>query len=160
MSTIFDQVFLFCTFLGNYSIIWILLAVILAFGNKKNASRILSLSAVAIASSFILTEMLKLTLRFPRPLIHSPYCPADYSFPSGHTATSFAAALVLSHLDRKRAWFYLILASLISYSRLYLGCHRLIDVAGGLFIAIMVYAFLLRFVVNKRSTLAKHRKTH
>ena len=160
MSTIFDQVFLFCTFLGNYSIIWILLAVILAFGNKKNASRILSLSAVAIASSFILTEMLKLTLRFPRPLIHSPYCPADYSFPSGHTATSFAAAFMLAQLDRKRAWLYMILAGLISYSRLYLGCHRPIDIAGGLIVAAVAYAISLRFTKKNRSTLAKQHKTH
>lgn len=160
MSIVFDQFFLFCTFLGNYAIIWILLAVILAYNHKKNEARILGLSFVAITTSFILTETLKIILRIPRPLFNSVYCPTDFSFPSGHTATSFAAALVLSHLDLKRAWFYLILASLISYSRLYLNCHRLIDVAGGLFIAIIVYSFLLRFVMIKRSTLAKHRKTH
>lgn len=160
MSIIFDQFFLFFTFLGNYSIIWFLLAFFLARSHKKKATQILTLSTVAIASSFILTEVLKLTFRIPRPLMHSVFCPVDYSFPSGHTATSFAAALILAHLDRKHAWLYVILACLISYSRIYLNCHRPIDVVGGIVVAMVVGFILILFAKNKRSTLAKQHKTH
>ena len=160
MSIVFDRFFLLCTFLGNYAIIWILLALILAYYHKKNESRILGLSFVAITTSFILTETLKIILRIPRPLFHSVFCPTDFSWPSGHTATSFSAAFILAHLDRKRAWFYMVLAGLISYSRIYLGCHRPIDVVGGLLVAVVAYVISLRFTKKNRSTLAKHRKTH
>jgi len=58
-------------------------------------------------------------------------CPADFSFPSGHAATAFTAAFVLSYFDKKRHWFYYIIAVLISFSRIYLGCHYFFDVVFG-----------------------------
>jgi undecaprenyl-diphosphatase len=33
-------------------------------------------------------------------------CPTDFSFPSGHAATAFAAATVLAYFDKKRRFFY------------------------------------------------------
>jgi membrane-associated phospholipid phosphatase len=57
----------------------------------------------------------------------------DYSFPSGHTATIFSAALFLSLLINKRgvAILLLLVALLVAYSRIYLLEHFLIDIAGG-----------------------------
>jgi membrane-associated phospholipid phosphatase len=55
------------------------------------------------------------------------------SFPSGHTATAFCAALFLALLSRNKVIgiFALLLATLVGYSRIYLAQHFLIDVAAG-----------------------------
>ncbi len=63
------------------------------------------------------------------PLIGKP---RDYSFPSGHTGSSFAAAWVLYRRLPKRLGIpALALAGLIGISRLYLGVHYPTDVLFG-----------------------------
>ena len=57
---------------------------------------------------------------------------SDYSFPSGHTGSSFASAIVLwKELPRKYGVMALIVAVLIAYSRLYVGVHYPSDVLAG-----------------------------
>jgi membrane-associated phospholipid phosphatase len=56
-----------------------------------------------------------------------------HSFPSGHTATAFCLALLLSYvfLNRWITIVTLICALLVGYSRIYLAQHFLVDVAAG-----------------------------
>ena len=64
--------------------------------------------------------------------------PLDYSFPSGHTAASFAAVVALSFAGEKRAWkAALVLACLIAFSRMYLYVHYPTDVLGGVLVGIL-----------------------
>ncbi len=57
--------------------------------------------------------------------------PLDASFPSGHTAASFAAVFAL-RTSGSRLWVpSLILAAAIAFSRLYLYVHWPSDVLGG-----------------------------
>ena len=63
--------------------------------------------------------------------------PTDYSFPSGHTAASFAAASAL-YFRRSRWWLPAgLLAALIATSRLYLYVHFPTDVLGGAALGIL-----------------------
>jgi membrane-associated phospholipid phosphatase len=57
--------------------------------------------------------------------------PLDTSFPSGHTAGSFAAALALSSFYPKDTPLLFLLASGVGLSRIYLGHHFPSDVAVG-----------------------------
>jgi undecaprenyl-diphosphatase len=64
--------------------------------------------------------------------------PTDYSFPSGHTAASFAATFAL-YFSRKKLWIPAIgLAVLISFSRLYLYVHYPTDILAGVMIGIIM----------------------
>ena len=65
--------------------------------------------------------------------------PHDYSFPSGHTAASFAAVSALypgrreKTLERRTR----VLAVLIAFSRLYLYVHYPTDILGGIVVGIL-----------------------
>ena len=61
--------------------------------------------------------------------------PDDYSFPSGHTAASFAAVSALFFAGEKKIWKpALMLAVLIAFSRLYLYVHYPTDILGGILV--------------------------
>lgn len=62
----------------------------------------------------------------------------DTSFPSGHTAGSFGAAMALSSLYPANAWPAFLVASLVGLSRIYLGQHYPSDVVGGAALGVAV----------------------
>jgi undecaprenyl-diphosphatase len=55
----------------------------------------------------------------------------DFSFPSGHTAGSFAAATALAAFYPERTPLLVTIAALVGYSRVYLGHHHPTDVIAG-----------------------------
>lgn len=83
----------------------------------------------------------------PEPLVAVPH---SHSFPSGHTATAFAGATMLSFFAPRAAPVFYVLAAAIAYSRLYVGVHFPLDVIGGVVIGV-VTALLLLAAVRRRS---------
>lgn len=68
----------------------------------------------------------------------------DYSFPSGHTGSSFAAAVVLfCRLPKRLSSFLLLLAFLIGFSRLYVGVHYPSDIIVGAISGTLIALVLL-----------------
>ncbi|MEI8032602.1 MAG: phosphatase PAP2 family protein [Chlorobiaceae bacterium] len=70
------------------------------------------------------------------------YEPAWISFPSGHAATAFSAAFVLSALFPRWRILCFALAVLIAFSRIYLSQHYISDVIAGSFLGMASTALL------------------
>lgn len=69
-------------------------------------------------------------------LVDGVHLHSSHSFPSGHATGAFALFCCLAIFAKKPGWklFYLSIAVLTAYSRLYLSQHFLIDVTVGSFI--------------------------
>lgn len=144
------------TSLGNGGFIWILSAVCLMFSKKYRKSGIvliISLAVGAVLGSIILKPL----IARPRPchvygelplLINIP---TDFSFPSGHTMSSVSAAYVLTSANKKFGYIAILLASLISFSRIYLYVHFPSDViAGAIFGIVIAYFSVKSFYKSSR----------
>lgn len=62
----------------------------------------------------------------------------DYSFPSGHTAASFTAAIVVSCFFPVLSIGCFGLAAFIGFSRIYIGVHYPTDVVAGCLIGTII----------------------
>ncbi|SFR69002.1 phosphatase PAP2 family protein [Anaeromicropila populeti] len=126
------------TVLGDNAIIWTLIGFGLVFYAKyRRVGFVVNLSVML--EMFVVNQFLKNIFARTRPFVameeleHLTRAPHSYSFPSGHTASSFAAAMVLFlMLPRKYGISALCLAALIGFSRIYLGVHYLTDVLAGM----------------------------
>lgn len=127
--------------LGTGGAVWFgLLLLVFVFGGR-GGRRLAVTGAVAIVAAALITdEVLKGLVQRPRPFDATQLGdlvrivgsrPGGFSFPSGHAATSFAAAALLSRLGGGWAWTVWLLASLIGLSRIYVGAHFPLDVVGG-----------------------------
>jgi membrane-associated phospholipid phosphatase len=74
--------------------------------------------------------------------------PGSWSFPSGHTASSFASAWILSTVWPGRLPAFFSLASLVGMSRIYVGAHYPGDVMSGAILGISI-AELVRQLVKR-----------
>lgn len=132
------------TSLGNGGTIWLIISMLLLSVKKTRYIGIMSL--MALLGSYIISNLLlKNIIARIRPyevviglqqLIEKP---GDFSFPSGHTSSSFAAAIILyKELHKGYGIPAMILATLIGSSRLYLGVHYPSDVICGALIGSII----------------------
>jgi undecaprenyl-diphosphatase len=110
------------------------------------------LVAVAVVVADASAGLLKVLVGENRPTEPDPLVtiPHSHSFPSGHTSTAVAGAIVLSVLVPRAAPLFAVLAAGVAYSRLYVGAHFPLDVVGGAVVGAAT-ALLLLAVVRRRS---------
>ena len=125
---------------------------------------VFALTVIALALADWSAMGLKALIDRPRPpLRHTEPktlvpLPHDASFPSGHAATSFAAATILSFAYPRLAPFLYLLAAAVAFSRVYVGVHYPLDVLGGAALGMLV-AVALRFLVRRRAQRRLNRAT-
>ena len=141
-NPVLDSLMCAITRLGDAGIFWILLCIVLLIVPKTRKSGIILMAALLV-DLVVCNGILKPLLHRIRPfdvktgielLVKRP---TDYSFPSGHTAASFASVMALYLAGEKKIWIpSLVLAVLISFSRLYLYVHYPTDVLGGMVVGL------------------------
>lgn len=137
------------TSIGNAGCIWIVIALILLLSNKYRKYGVMLLGSLLLC--FLIGNLgMKPLIARERPYNFNEAitllidAPTDYSFPSGHTMTSFAAATVLYYMNKKLGVAAYALASTIAFSRLYLYFHYPSDVTIGLIVGILISNIVIK----------------
>jgi undecaprenyl-diphosphatase len=133
--------------------VWIAIAVVLAILWRwpPIVFWVLAADVLAQVTSLVLRQAIgrdRPAVRFPEPKALVPV-PLDGSFPSGHTASSFACALILAWAAPRLAVPLLLLATAVGFSRIYSGVHYPLDVVGGAALGVLV-ATALRSLAGAR----------
>lgn len=119
--------------------------LLLRTGHPRDAA----LLGISLPLTSIVIHLIKLAIRRPRPAVSEPIVamPADWSFPSAHTAQSSAFFLALCLIAARHLpsnWLLPVTACSIltvagvGYSRFYLRVHYASDILAGLAIAILL----------------------
>ncbi len=119
----------------------IMFPIVLFLSNSQQTRQLGLQVALALSLSQIVVQLVKRMVNRPRPYkalenaiaVKPPSC--KYSFPSGHTCAAFSMAFVLSNSIPDFGFVFLLLASLVGISRIYLGFHYPTDVLAGFGIA-------------------------
>ncbi len=147
-NPITNPIFYVITTLGNAGWFWIVLAVLMLTVLPKKYKKAGLTMAIALILSLIFCKgIMKHLWARPRAfwvvgqnfvvgnefenlygIFNSIH---DYSFPSGHSSASFAAAVSIFMWRKKEGSAALVLAALIAFSRLYFTVHYPTDVLVG-----------------------------
>ena len=162
-----DLLFPYITYLGDGAF-FVFISLILLIYNRRVG--LMALASFALSS---LASLLLKTIAFPnspRPLLYFEHSTYQYhiikgleihsynSFPSGHTTTAFALFSLFAFLDERksRSLFFLLLAFLTGYSRVYLFQHFVEDAYAGALLgtisSIIIYASLRTWALKKKQS--------
>ncbi|WP_455684181.1 phosphatase PAP2 family protein [Thomasclavelia sp.] len=136
--------------IGDFGMVWLLLILILSLSNKTQLLSQKMLTALLLAT-IIGQVTIKSIIKRKRPC-HTyddvemlVAIPSDYSFPSGHTTSSFACATTVCFFFPKTGLILILFAFLMAFSRLYLFVHYLSDVTFGMILGISVGIIVMLF---------------
>ena len=152
-TALLDAVLPFVTTLGDNGFIWILFTVCLLLFNRTR--RWGMVCGIALLTGYLTGEVfLKNLVARARPFTHLEGFqllipePAGFSFPSGHSASSFAGATSLFFMNHRNGWWAYPLAGLIAFSRVYLSVHFVTDITAGILLGV-ASAFFARWLCDR-----------
>lgn len=141
------------TVLGEGAAVWIALGILLLVRKSSRRAGITVLLSLLFCL-LVGNVFLKNAVARPRPCWRHPeielliHIPRDYSFPSGHTMSSFAAAFSVLLWDRRWGVAALAGAILIASSRMYFYVHYPTDILAGALIGILL-ALTAWWIIDK-----------
>ena len=162
-NPVMNAISIFFDYAGAHGEIWIAFTLLLLLFQRTRRAGFAMAGALVLymaAGHFFLKPL----FARPRPcdvntaitiLVKRPH---GHSFPSGHTASAFAAAFALWLQNRKLGVPALVLAAFIAFTRLYLYVHFPTDVLGGLVLGLALGA-LASWLVDSLANKSKKKQS-
>jgi len=156
-----DSLMVFITKKGYW--FFILLSIFVLIKEKKKAIIPVFLVLIAWGLSDAFGNLLKHLIERPRPFYTVEGLRVlvgkgkSFSFPSNHAVTSFGAAMVFTYFFRYLRIPVFAVASLIAFSRVYVGVHYPSDIIGGALLGIFV---ALSVIYGAREITKFYRRDH
>lgn len=158
-SEFMDNLMVFLSHIGEGGLIWFLIAIPMLFFKKTRVCAvvmILSMGVTLLLGEFLIKNLVgrvrpcnintEIEMLIKRP--------SSFSFPSGHTSSSFAAATTIFQWNKKYGVIALVLAVLIGFSRLYNYVHFPTDVLAGMlfgiFVSLLTYHLVKRYKLDNK----------
>jgi undecaprenyl-diphosphatase len=121
-------------------------AALAILGGSRGRRAGLAVAAASLSATYVVQQRVKPLFRRVRPFVNREahvvgLRPPDHSFPSGHTASSFAAATALAFFYPRAAPLAYTLATGVGVSRVHLGVHFPSDAAVGGVIGVGIGTF-------------------
>lgn len=135
-GSVLTALFQFFTIIGEGGAVWIAGGILLLVRKKQRKYGIIVLLSLLLCLVFG-NGVLKHAVARPRPCWRHPEVemlisvPTDFSFPSGHTFSSFAAAVSIAYWNKRFGIAAFLLAVIIAASRMYFFVHYPTDIAAG-----------------------------
>jgi membrane-associated phospholipid phosphatase len=151
-----DPVFIGLSAIGYSGLVWIALAPLLALRTRRSVLASTALTALCVWTADLAALALKGLTDRERPFDALDGVEPLFggtlggSLPSGHAATSFAGAVVLTYLFPRGAPAFFLLAIAIAFSRVYVGVHFPSDVLAGAALGAGVAGLILAAVRLRR----------
>lgn len=145
-----DTAMLGVTYSATSAVLWLVLAFLLTCSRRYRKMGVAVIVSVLVAY-VVVDVVMKPLIDRPRPFEFADVAllvdaPTTSSFPSGHTASSFAAATAILVYDRRAGAVAVLYAALVGFSRLYLFVHWPTDVLAGAAVGIVVALLAIRFM--------------
>ena len=161
-NPILSRIFVPLTIIGNSGVFLVVVGIIMCIIKKTRRIGMVFLASIVIG--FIINDIvIKNIVRRIRPfeaisaLEILVKAPKSFSFPSGHTASFFAAATSLFYNSRRNAFVSLVIATAMGFSRMYVGVHYPSDVLAGMVVGVTSGAasiYLYKRLINEQNNKA------
>ena len=153
-SPMMDKTVPIITSLGNMGLVWIIIGLAFIANKKYRKYGFIMLCTLCIGV-LIGDGIIKPLVGRIRPfnfvenieLLIKP--PSSFSFPSGHTMSSFAAATIIYKANKRMGIGAFLLAALIGFSRMYLYVHYPSDVLVGCVLGIILSTCVYKIISPK-----------
>jgi len=141
-----DRILYALTELGDFGLVWVLLAWTRGLRSEEDARAALRLTGVLAAESVLINGVVKNLFKRERPVVqaerpHRLRIPLTTSFPSGHSSTAMVAGVLLAQRSSPATKVALFgLGGLVAASRVHVRIHHASDVVGGLAVGLALGA--------------------
>jgi membrane-associated phospholipid phosphatase len=153
-TRLLNTLFYSLTFVFSGGTFWYVTLALEALRDRRRTGELIREVALPLAITTALVEFpIKAYFRRRRPFITIIQAivigkkPGTWSFPSGHSASAFGGAWLLNHVFPKFWGLRYVIASLVAFSRIYLGDHYPGDVSSGSLLGLL-FAMFFRKLFN------------